>query len=127
MNNLEVRCQELWKKLGLTDEKKLKEHIKSIFVKHDHQSDVMVDLYKLVLPDWDKIEKIEVTPEIGQELWKFICREFIEFDRLHHPGCMQGGLWFNCGFSHSEKLDPWEISFANCKVKFSGSETESEF
>ena len=126
MENLESRCQELWLRLGLTDEKKLKEHIKSIFAQHDHQSDVIVDLYKLVLPDWDQIEKIEVTPEIGQELWKFICRLFIEFDRLHHPACMQGGLWFNCGFSSNGDLDPWEISFDDCRVRFSGSETENK-
>ncbi len=125
MNNLEARCQKLWLELGLTDEAKIKKHIRSIFERHDHQSNVIVDLYKLVLPDWDKIEKVEETPEIGRELWGFICRLFMDFDRKFHPGCMEGGMWLNCGFSCDSKLDPWEISFDNCKVRFSDSETEN--
>ena len=127
MNNLEASCQKLWEKLGLTNEQKIKEHIKTIFAKHDHQSNVIVDLYKLVLPDWDKIEKVEETPEIGKGLWLFICNQFIEFDKIHHPKCMEGGMWFNCGFSCNSELDPWEISFDNCKVRFGEPETANVF
>ena len=99
-----------------TDLKTLKGHIEAIFCKHDHQEKILIDLYRLVFPDWDKIRRIEGFPEAGTALWKFICDLFIDFDRIHHPDCLKGGAWMNSGFSSKCNLDTWEISFDNCKV-----------
>jgi hypothetical protein len=75
-----------------------------------------VAIYKLVMPDWDNIEKIHGFPEAGNDLWKFICRQFIAFDEKHHPNVFKGGIWMNSGFSSNGHLDPWEISFDSCQV-----------
>ncbi len=115
MTRLEI-CQSHWENLGIKDLKALKEHILAVFAMHEHQSDALIDIYKLVLPDWEGIEKIEGFPEAGNDLCKFICRQFIEFDQKHHPDVFKGGIWMNNGFSSNSHLEPWEISFENCKV-----------
>ena len=112
----EARCKEHWANLGITDEKALKEHIQEIFAKHEHQNDVLVDIYKLIFPNWNQIESIEGHPEAGHTLWKFICNKFIEFDHKYHPKVFKGGIWLNTGFSTNSNLNPWEISFENCNI-----------
>ena len=111
--HLETRRKEHWGKLGIHDEKSLRDHIMAIFKQHDHQTDVLIDLYKMVLPDWDRIQSIDGHPEAGKDLWKFICNLFIEFDQKHHPKVFKGGIWLNTGFSANSNLKPWEISFEN--------------
>jgi hypothetical protein len=113
---LENKCRLHWKRLGITNTQTLKTYIQSIFSKHDHQKFVMVDLYKLVLPDWDNIQKIEGYPEAGRELSIFISKQFMQFDRKHHPDCMAGGAWMNAGFSVNGNLGLWQISLRNCRV-----------
>ena len=113
MTRMEI-CQKHWNSLGIKDEETLKEHIKAIFERHEHQSDTLIDIYKLVFPDWDRIEKIHGFPEAGNDLWKFICRQFIAFDEKYHPNVFKGGIWMNSGFSSNGYLDPWELSFENC-------------
>jgi len=115
MTRLEI-CQDHWERFGIKDLKALKDHIKAIFARHEHQSDALIGIYKMVLPDWDRIEAIEGFPEAGNNLWTFICRQFIEFDQKYHPDVFNGGIWMNNGFSSNRHLGPWEISFENCKV-----------
>ena len=112
----EARREQHWVKFGIHNEKTLREHIKEIFERHAHQTDVLIDLYKMILPDWDSIEKIEGYPEAGKDLWRFICDQFIEFDHKYHPKVFKGGIWLNTGFSANSDLDPWEISFKNCRI-----------
>ena len=121
--NLEEKCRQYWKKHGLTNVNTLKKYIEAIFNQHDHQEDVLIELYKLMFPEWEKILKVIGYPEVGNELWKYICRLFQEFDRKHHPDSMPGGIWMNTGFSPNSELSPWEVSFRNCHVKYAQSET----
>jgi hypothetical protein len=104
--------------LGITDPDSLKESIVAVFDRCDNQQAVLIGLYKLLFPGWDCITKIEGYPEAGRDLWHFICRLFQEFDRKHHPCCMRGGLWMNAGFSMDSELQPWEVSFKNCRLKY---------
>ena len=113
---LENKCRLHWKRLGITNTQALKAYIQSIFSKHDHQKNVMVDLYRLVLPDWDNIQKVEGYPEAGRELSIFISKQFMQFDRKYHPECMAGGAWMNTGFSVNGNLGPWQISLKNCRA-----------
>lgn len=113
---LKQRCRKYWQEIGITDEQTLKDHIQTIFERHDHQADVLIALYKLVLPDWDQIEKIKRWPQTGYDLWKFIFSQFVDFDGKHHPQFFKGGAWFDSGFSSNRNIDPWEISFENCHV-----------
>ena len=100
------------------DLKDLKARIKAIFENHDHQEKVLIDLYRMVFPDWDRIAKIRGYPEAGNDLWKFICRLFQDFDWEHHPDCLAGGAWMNWGFSVNGQIGPWEISFDNCSITY---------
>ncbi len=105
--------------LGIKSIRDLQQYLQKIFEESDHQDSVIVKLYKMLFPDWEKIQRIEGFPVIGQGLWDYICNLFIEFDRENHPGCFKGGLWVNNGFSSSDCLDPWMISLENCKVIYS--------
>ena len=124
--NLEGKCQQHWINHRLTDINALKEHIENIFTRYDHQKDVLIELYKLVFPEWDRISKMIGYPEVGNELWQFICRRFQKFDQEHHPGFMPGGAWMNTGFSVNPKLDPWEVDFTNCCVEYQQPEVSEQ-
>ena len=115
---LEMKCQRHWQRLGIKDLKTLKEHIKSIFDKYQHQEEVLIDLYKMVLPDWDFIKRVEGFPEAGNDLWQFICRYFQDFDGRNHPDVMPAGAWMNSGFSVNHELSPWEIGFKKCSLVY---------
>ena len=115
---LEKRCQEKFYQLNLNTVEDMKEFIKGLFEQHDNQGDVLIDLYKLALPDWDRIEKVTYSPKISKRFWRWICQLFIDFDNEHHPDIFKGGIWFNQGFSSDGKLSDWEISFNECNVTF---------
>ena len=115
---LEIKCQRHWQQLGIKDLKTFKEHIKAIFDKYQHQEEVLIDLYKMVLPDWDQIDKVEGFPAAGNDLWMFICLCFQDFDCRNHPDVMPAGAWMNSGFSVNHELSPWEIGFKNCSVVY---------
>jgi hypothetical protein len=97
----------------------LQQRLQEIFEESEHQDSVIVKLYKMLFPDWDKILRIEGFPTVGKALDVYIFNLFIEFDREHHPECFKGGAWLNQGFSSNESLGPWEISLENCKVIYS--------
>ena len=65
---LEKRCQEKFYQLNLNTVEDMKDYIKSLFEKHEDQGDVLIDLYRLVLPDWDRIDKITYSPKIGKKV-----------------------------------------------------------
>ena len=113
---LETKCQKHWEKLNINSKENLQEYIKAVFEKHDHQEKVLIDLYKMVLPDWEQIRKVEGYPEAGDELWNFICQRFQEFDRKRHPDCLPGGAWMNTGFSVNRKIPPWSVCLENCSL-----------
>lgn len=96
--------------------------IDSFFGFHNHQSDVWINLYRYVFPDWDNIKSIDGYPKISDETSNYIFKKFIEFDKIHHPNVMAGGLWMNSGFStdSSGKLDDWKVYLDNCKVEYNG-------
>ena len=104
---------------GIKSIRDLQQHLQEIFEESEHQSSVIVKLYKMVFPDWDKIQRIEGFPAVGKALNEYIFNLFIEFDREHHPKCVNGGAWINQGFSSSDRLEPWEISLENCSIIYS--------
>jgi len=104
---------------GIKSVRDLQQHLQEIFEESDHQSSVIVKLYKMLFPDWEKIQRIEGFPEVGLALNEYIFHLFIEFDIQHNSECFKGGSWINQGFSTNERLDPWAISLENCKVIYS--------
>jgi len=106
-------------KQGIKTIRDLQIHLQEIFEKSKHQDSVIVQLYKMLFPDWENIQRIEGFPEVGRALNEYIFNLFIEFDREHHPQCLNGGAWINHGFSSNTHLKPWAISIENCKVIYS--------
>jgi len=92
--------------------------IDKIFEQASHQSECLVNIYKIVFPEWDLIERIKGYPTVGCYMWLYISSKFIEFDKIHHPECFNSGLWINNGFSSSMELGDWEISLERCKVTY---------
>ena len=105
--------------LGIKSTRDLQQRLQEIFEESEHQDSVIVKLYKMLFPDWDKIQRIEGFPVVGKALNEYIFNLFIEFDREHHPECVNGGAWINQGFSSNDRLGPWEISLENCKLIYS--------
>ncbi|MBU1387816.1 MAG: hypothetical protein KKE62_06365 [Proteobacteria bacterium] len=94
----------------------LQHQLQEIFEKADHQNSALAGIYKLFIPGWEKIERLEGFPQVGKEMWCYICQLFVDFDQKHHPKVFNGGIWLNNGFSSSDKLGPWEISMDHCNV-----------
>ena len=117
-NEIDRKCRKHLANQGITSKEKLMHHLQQIFEQAEHQNSALVRIYKLIIPDWDKIERLEGFPEVGQEMWTYICQLFIDLDQRHHPQVLNGGLWINSGFASSEKLDPWEISFDRCRIVY---------
>jgi len=93
-----------------------KERIDDVFAAHDHQTDVFLELYRLVYngsaedrPEWDSIGAIVRWPKMGPEISQYIWRKFMDFDRKHHPEVLAGGFWMNRGWSTDETLDDWQV------------------
>ena len=101
---------------GITTKEDLQQRLLDIFEVVDSQNSALVGVYKLVFPDWENIKQIEGFPEVGREMWKYICQLFIAFDQEHHPNVFHGGIWLNSGFSSNDRLDGWAISFDTVKV-----------
>jgi hypothetical protein len=108
----------LWESLKRKNLKGLKARIRSLFQENDHQDQVLLELYRLVIPQWDKVETIRGSLEIGDQGWVFICGLFIKFDREHHRDCLPGGAWVNRGFSVNPRLSPYDLSYANCIITY---------
>lgn len=117
-HTFEAKCKEHWDRMNYSKPEKLKERILEVFTQNTDQHYAIVGVYRLVIPDWDEIEKLVGYPEAGMELSLFICRRFQEFDREHHPNFMPGGAWLNWGFSTNHDLAPWAICVRNCTAIF---------
>ena len=93
-----------------------KDRIDEIFKRNDecaipHQATVLIELYRMVIPEWDKIKKIKNGwPIVSKKTNEYIFRKFMEFDEKHHPKVFKSGLWMNNGFSTNAELVPLELS-----------------
>jgi len=101
---------------GTTSKEKLQHRLQEIFEQAEHQESALVNIYRLIFPDWERINEIQGHPTVGREMWQYIANLFIDFDQHHHPQVFKGGLWIGSGFSSSDSLDEWAISLENCKV-----------
>ena len=110
------KCQKHMKDQGITTKNKLQHKLQEIFEKAQHQEAALINLYKLIIPDWDSLERLEGFPVVGREMWQYIGNLFIHYDQEHHPKVFNGGLWMNHGFSSSDELGGWEISLDNCNA-----------
>jgi len=100
------------------NEKIWKEKIDECFKNKGHQIEVVEALYQLIYPDWDNIKSIGNKPTVGKGISEYIYGKAMAFDRKQHPNAMQGGLWFNKGWSTDEKMDRWSIDMSTAEVEY---------
>lgn len=96
--------------------------VERLFDECSDQGEVIVELYKMVFPQWDSIEKIDGWPTINRETNDKISKLFMEFDAKNHPETFKGGLWLNNGFSSLEgqALKDWQVDISTCDVILKG-------
>ena len=126
MSNPRTVCSQGEKENDMNRKVKVDKKIIDACFEVEHQADAMVNLYKLVFPDWNEIAKIDGFPRCDKDLCVYICRCFIAFDEKHHPNVIKGGLWLNNGFSSlgADDLD-WEIDANDIPIRKIG-ETEND-
>ena len=95
-----------------------REQVIDVFKDNKDQASVVIDLYKLVIPHWDRVTAIEGFPTAGKELDELLMSRFFDFDERHHPDVLKGGLWLNKGFSLDESLGDWEVSIKDIKITY---------
>jgi hypothetical protein len=91
--------------------------IQETIVGATHQSDALIDIYRMVFPEWGRIESLDGWPKVNDRTWKRIASWFQRLDQLRHPDVLPGGLWMNRGFSTDESLDDWEV-LVDCEVHY---------
>ena len=114
---LHDECKKHWRSLGIRSTDNLKANVQGIFENADSQKDALESLYRLALPSWERIAKIHGYPSVGVELWQFIARLFMDFDKVNYPNLMPGGAWMNTGFSVNREIEPWGIGFSDCTAE----------
>ena len=97
-----------------------KEQIDHVFEGKTDQWDAWLAVYKLLFPDWDRIDKINGYPECGDALGTYLFECFIGLDRVYHPDVLAGGLWMNSGWSTTKDMGAWQVLIdpARCKVTY---------
>lgn len=105
---------------------KKQQEVRDTFEKSESQSDVLLALYRMVIPDFDGMVQYNGWPKAGKAINEFIFRLFMRFDSQHHPGVMHGGLWMNNGFSSldSNHLHPWEVEVNTDEIVYVQSDSK---
>ena len=80
--------------------------------KREHQAKVLVALYRLVYPEWDKIDHVVDWPKCGPAISHYVMARMMVYDREHHPNVWAGGAWMNSGWSRDETLKDWQVEVA---------------
>jgi len=85
----------------------------------------ITNLYKLVIPDWDKVKQIDGWPKCGRGIGQHIVHKIIAYDQAKHPGSMPGGGWLNNGWSQRDELEDWEVSIEGVGIDYETQEAQS--
>ena len=91
------------------------EQIDACFENVLHQYFVMVNLYRLIYPNFDEIDEIVGYPKCSESLSDYIFNKFIRFDQEHHPKVFSGGAWMNKGWARDEELEGYTVVTAAWK------------
>ena len=94
-----------------------KDKIDKCFKNIERQAQYWDNLHRLAIPNWDKIKKIEGFPKVSKNTNTYLFDKAIEFDGLHHPSIMAGGLWIDKGFGTDFSLDrDWCVDISSVNI-----------
>ena len=103
------------------------EIVKALFASCSKEFDVLLGIFKLTIPDWDRVQYVlEGKPSIGEEGWHAIYGLFQKFNE-EHPGesVFPGGLWLSMGFSIDKDLEAWEVDTSAMKFLYKSESCDS--
>jgi hypothetical protein len=97
----------------LTEEK-----VRAAFEQTTSQEEYLIAIYRMVLPDWDAIERIERWPACNEKTWEAICRLAMEADQRLRLNVLPGGAWLNHGFTTGEgkHLADWQVCLDTARI-----------
>lgn len=103
--------------------------VRAAFEAAESQEDYILAVYKMVFPDWDRIERIDNWPGCSEATWKAIAELAMAADARIYPldsegfrRVMLGGAWLNTGFTNADpglnSLKKWEVTLSTCTVTY---------
>ena len=97
-----------------------RETIDNIFKGSTHQSEVMLKLYKVAIPNYSKVKKIHNFPIVNNLTGAYLFTQFLNFDKKFHPSVIPGGRWLDSGFSTREdlNLDDFTVSINRSSIEY---------
>ena len=95
-----------------------KQQIDKVFDTAEHQADYVVGLYRLAIPNFDKVRQVHGYPIISELTANYIWDKSREFDKFHHPNVISGGIWMNNGFGVDKNLDDWIVNTDNSILEY---------
>lgn len=96
----------------------IQKRLQEIFDYAQSNTEALVEIYKLAIPNLDNIQTLKGHPVAGKELWTHIWRLFIQLDHRLSTNEYSGAIWVNQGWGMSSKLEPWAISLDKCKITY---------
>lgn len=85
------------------------ELIDAIFESAEHQSEYLLALYSLAQGDFDLFKQVIGYPQVSKCTNEYLFQKAIDFDSIHHPKVLAGGLWMNKGFGTSDDVPDWKV------------------
>ena len=90
-------------------QKLTKDTINTIFEENTEREERLLAMFKQVIPNWDKVVKLNHYPRVHKKTWGYICDKFLDKPRgkKHHDGL----FWMNYGFGSDDDLNvpEWEV------------------
>lgn len=90
--------------------------INKVFENAESQFDYLFGLYRIAVPDFDRMKKYNGHPEVSKKTCEYIFSKAIEFDKKVHPDVIGGGLWMNVGFSAVKDVPDWHVRVGEDKI-----------
>jgi hypothetical protein len=100
----------------------LDQKIDKIF-KNSDPNDIIVDIYKLIYPNWENIKCIKGFTHMNKDLYISVFERLRELDIKKHGDQFEtlntvglSFLWFNKGVGSSEKLNLFEVEIPTIEL-----------
>ena len=92
--------------------------IDTIFEMANEQGDYCLSLYSYAIPNWSTVISVNGYPKVNPETSEYIFGKAIEYDKVHHPNVIFGGLWLNYGFREDKNVEPWTVQYDEDIVEY---------
>lgn len=103
-----------------------KEQVDEIF-KTARDQNYIVELYKLVIPEWDSVVAVNGYPKVNKTTALYLIEKAIAHDKKYTPQVMAGANWgLNLGWSEDDSLEDWEVSMDGVALETEDTDSNGE-